>query len=87
MTNLFFSTLPNEYEKAFKDEIWGCYKYIGIPIETLYSMPIQDRKYFIQRHNADNKAEQERHNETTNTNERTFSGEMINSFAELEQKK
>lgn len=87
MTNLFFSTLPNEYEKAFKDEIWGCYKYIGIPIETLYSMPIQDRKYFIQRHNADNKAEQERYNETTNTNERTFSGEMINSFAELEQKK
>lgn len=51
MTNLFFSTLPNEYERIFKEELWGCFKYIGIPMETLMNMPIADRKYYIMLHN------------------------------------
>lgn len=49
------------------------------------SMPIQDRKYFIQRHNLENKMENEAN--SMKSNERTYSGEMINSFAELEQQK
>lgn len=51
MTNLFFSTLPNEYERIFKEELWGCFKYIGIPMETLMNMPISDRKFYIMMHN------------------------------------
>ena len=53
LTSLFFSTLPSNYEKNFKEEIWGCFKYIGIPIETVMNMPVQNRKYFISRHNHD----------------------------------
>jgi hypothetical protein len=48
---MFFSILPNEYERQLKEEIWGCFKYIGIPMETLMNMPISDRKYYIMLHN------------------------------------
>jgi hypothetical protein len=51
LTNLFFSTLPNEYERIFKEELWGCFKYIGIPMDTLMNMPIADRKFYIMLHN------------------------------------
>lgn len=85
MTNLFFSILPNEYELAFKEEIWGCCKYIGLPYDTVMSMPIQDRKFYIMKHNE----EQEKHNQTHNANNNTstFTGDTINRFAELEQQK
>jgi hypothetical protein len=43
--------LPNEFEKTFKEEIWGCFKYIGIPMDTLMNMPVADRKYYIMLHN------------------------------------
>ena len=36
-----------------KEELWGCFKYIGIPFETLEKMPIRDRKYYILRHNSE----------------------------------
>ena len=51
LTNLFFSTLPSEYEKSFKEEIWGCFKYVGIPMDVLMNMPIADRRYYIMMHN------------------------------------
>ena len=48
---MFFSTLPSEYEKSFKEEIWGCFKYVGIPMDVLMNMPIADRRYYIMMHN------------------------------------
>ena len=51
LTNLFFSTLPSEYEKTFKEEIWGCFKYVGIPMDVLMTMPIADRRFYITMHN------------------------------------
>ena len=57
-TSLFFSTLPSEYERAFKEELWGCFKYIGIPFETLMNMPVADRKYYIMMHNNKDKERQ-----------------------------
>lgn len=66
MTNLFFSTLPNEYERIFKEELWGCFKYIGIPMETLMNMPIADRKYYIMLHNkTEGNSNNETHQEST----------------------
>ena len=50
---MFFSISPNDYSEALLDEIYGCFKYIGIPIDTVMNMPIQTRKYFISRHNHD----------------------------------
>ena len=48
--------LPSDYERILKDEIWGMFKHIGIPIETVMSMPIQDRRYYIQKHNYEQEA-------------------------------
>jgi hypothetical protein len=50
---MFFSISPNEYAEALLDEIYGCFKYIGIPIDTVMNMPVQNRKYFISKHNYD----------------------------------
>ena len=50
---MFFSISPSDYANALLDEIYGCFKYIGIPIDTVMNMPVQNRKYFISRHNRD----------------------------------
>ena len=64
------------------DEIWGCFKYVGIPIETIYKMPTKNRKYFIQLHNGLMEKEnfkRRKKNMSTNTG--------INAFAKMEQDK
>lgn len=82
MTNLFFSISPSEFEASLKEEIWGCYKYIGIPIETIYSMPVHDRKFFIMKHNMDVKEENEK--TANNSNSGTITGEALNNYAAKE---
>lgn len=74
--------LPNNYERALKDEIYGCFKHIGIPIETVYNMPVQDRRYFILKHNEEQerrKQEHERENGSIRNN-----GDL-NAYAKNEQ--
>ena len=67
-----------------KDEIWGCFKYIGIPMETVMNMPIHDRKYFIRKHNE---AEANINNEKTgDKNVQTFEGSALNAYASVDQK-
>lgn len=85
LTNLFFSIYPIDYEKNLKEELWGCFKYIGIPMDTLMNMPIQDRRYYIQKHNED----QEGHKKGAEhaKNEHTIQGEALNTYAAMEQKK
>ena len=83
LTNTYFSILPNEFEKNLKDEIWGCFKYIGIPMDTIMNMPIQDRKYFIMKHNAD---EEELKQEIEGGGEmHTIEGEALNTYAKITQ--
>lgn len=50
---MFFSISSKEYANSLLDEIYGCFKYIGIPIDTVMKMPTQVRKYFISRHNRE----------------------------------
>lgn len=75
--------MPEQYERNLKEELWGCFKYIGIPWETLYNMPIQDRRFYIQKHNADQegiaKAHKQQQEGTT-----TYNGDL-NAFARTEQ--
>ena len=49
-------------------------------------MPIQDRKFFIQKHNIDSKREMEMM-ETNDVNTKTISGEALNKYAVKEQTK
>ena len=87
LTNTFFSTLPDDYEKRLKDEIYGCFKYIGIPIETVYHMPVQDRRYFIMRHNAEQEHLMQEQDAALNKlcPNQTRSTGNLNTYAKLEQ--
>jgi hypothetical protein len=77
---MFFSISPNEYADALLDEIYGCFKYIGIPIETVMNMPVQNRKYFISRHNKDC---DEMNNKHSNDKSSTFTGEATTKYSEI----
>ena len=72
------------FELSFWDEIYGCVKYIGIPYDTVMSMPVQDRKVWIQKHNIEAK-KTSGPPENARMGEGSISGEMINGFAKNEQ--
>lgn len=77
-TILFSSISPN-YEQTLKDELFGCFKYIGIPFDILDKMPTRDRKYYIMKHNN----EMEKHkNEDSGSAHTTDAIEM---YTELHQ--
>lgn len=76
--------LPSDYERILKDEIWGMFKHIGIPMETVMSMPIQDRRYYIQKHNHEQEAHATAETQSKNSGTNKISGD-INEFARMEQ--
>lgn len=83
LTSIFFSTFPKDYERRLKDEIWGCFKYIGIPMDTIMSMPIQDRKYYILKHNEEQGNLQRDMGDRKNSIE--LYGESLNRYADIAQ--
>ena len=80
LTNIYFSTLPSEYEETLNQEIWGCFKQIGIPYDTVMHMPMRTRKDLIRRHNKDYEEATKSRGEKTST----VTGEMINQFAMMD---
>lgn len=75
---LFSLTSPNQ-ERDLKDELFGCFKHIGIPFDILDKMPIRDRKFYIAKHNGI----VEKENESQKGN--TIDGEMINKYTDMSQ--
>lgn len=73
---MLFSSISPNYERNLKDELFGCFKYIGIPFDILDRMPTRDRKFYIAKHNGI--MDEEKSRDTTKVN-----GEMINKFAEM----
>lgn len=53
----------------------------------IMKMPIQDRRALIQRHNREQEEIENRINNENNSTDRTYEGEMINTFAKLDQLK
>lgn len=47
---MLFST-SDESERNLKQELFGCFKHIGIPLDILYKMPTRDRRFYIFQHN------------------------------------
>lgn len=80
-TILFSSISPN-YERNLKDELYGCFKYIGIPFDILDRMPVRDRRFYISKHN--NVIETEA---SKASDQNKIGGESINAYAKLEQEK
>ena len=77
---ILFSSISNDYEFNLKNELYGCFKFIGIPLDILYKMPIRDRKFYIAKHNGIVDEENNRRNGNTKIN-----GEMINKFTDMSQ--
>lgn len=75
-----FSSISPDYEKNLKDELFGCFKYIGIPFDILNKMPIRDRKFYIAKHNG---VVDEEKNKTKGNS--IINGEMINKFTDFSQ--
>ena len=75
-----FSSISPDYERNLKDELYGCFKYIGIPFDILNKMPIRDRKFYIAKHNGI--VEDEKRKEQGDTRN---DGEMINKFTDYSQ--
>ena len=77
-TILFSSISPN-YERNLKEELYGCFKYIGIPFDILDKMPTRDRKFYIAKHNG--LVEEENAREKGNS----INGEALDGYTDLYQ--
>jgi hypothetical protein len=76
-----FSSISPDAEVNLKNELFNCFKYIGIPFNELYKMPTRDRKFYIKRYNdyVDNMNSQYEGNQTT------YNGD-ISAYTDIEQK-
>lgn len=53
--------------------------------DMIMKLPIQDRRSLIRKHNLEQDAIEKEYDKENNTNVRTYEGEALNTFAELEQ--
>lgn len=83
MISLFLSTSDKleDTEKKLWDELWGCKEYLRIPFDTLMTMPVYIRKFWILKHNEINSKQNTSGNNTSNS----VDGSTINTYAEIEQ--
>ena len=66
-----------------KEELFSCFKYVGIPFEELYSMPVRDRRYFIIKHNEYSERERNALEGKKEGNQTS----MIDGYTDIEQAK
>ena len=67
------------------DEIWGCFKHVGMSWDMIMKLPIQDRRTLIQKHNREQEAINNEIEGNNSPSNRTYEGEMIDTFAKMEQ--
>jgi hypothetical protein len=68
------------------DELWGCFKHIGMSWDMIMKLPIQDRRNLIYKHNIEQEeTNKENNNERGDSTTRYYEGESINTFARMEQ--
>ena len=73
----------------FWDEIYGCVNYLNLPYDTVMNLPVYVRKFWIKKHNRqveEEQAEMERAKAGQSAGD-FISGEGVNAFAEMEQRK
>ena len=68
-------------EKKLWDELWGCVNYLKIPYDTLMTMPVYIRKFWILKHNEVSS----QNNMPNGDKNNTIDGTAINSYAQMEQ--
>lgn len=85
MTNFYFLISPTDYAKNLMDEIWGCFKHVGMSWDMIMKLPIQDRRTLIRKHNIEQEQINNEYESHENSNTRYYEGESINTFARMEQ--
>ena len=69
-----------------QEELWGCFRHIGLPYDTLLKMPIQQRKFIIMKHNMEQEnIRQEYERQKVGANGQTMTGIGLNEYARMEQ--
>ncbi len=76
---ILFSSISTDYELNLKNELYACFKYIGIPFDILNKMTVRDRKFYIAKHN-NQVAEENKEKDNS-----TYSGSMLDKFTDLAQ--
>lgn len=84
LDQFIFSISLDKYEMDFWDEIWGCVKYIELPYDVVWNMPVYIRKLWIAKHNRENSPN---NNNQNNEGLDVVNSATINSYAALEQRK
>jgi hypothetical protein len=70
------------------DELWGCFKHVGMSWDMVMKLPIQDRRTLIHKHNLEQEEISREYESATGDNSSTsryYEGESINTFAKMEQ--
>ena len=68
------------------DEIWGCFKHVGMSWDMIMKLPIQDRRTLIHKHNLEQEQLNSEYEKSENGgNSRYYEGESINTFARMDQ--
>ena len=75
------NTVVSDSEKKLWDELWGCVNYLKIPFDTVMTMPVYIRKFWIIKHNEVNNQNNIHGNGKTNS----IDGAVINVYAQTEQ--
>ena len=85
LTNSFFSISPTEYYKNLLDEMWGCFKHVGMDYDMILRLPIQERRAFIRKHNMEADAAEREMNQSKGGSTQHLEGSAINEFARRSQ--
>jgi hypothetical protein len=67
------------------NEVWGCFKHVGMSWDMIMKLPIQDRRALIHKHNLEQEEINKEFDSETGNNTRYYEGESINTFARMEQ--
>jgi hypothetical protein len=67
------------------DEVWGCFKHVGMSWDMIMRLPIQDRRALIHKHNIEQEEINKEFDGEVGSETRYYEGESINTFARLEQ--
>lgn len=68
-------------DKNLWEELWGCVNYLKIPFETVMSMPVYIRKFWILKHNEATSQQ----NSGSGGKTASIDGQSINAYAQIEQ--
>ena len=86
LTNFYFSISPSDYYRNLLDEEWGCFKHVGMSWDMVMSLPIQERRALIHKHNVESEhIERDIEQSEKDGSVRTVEGSAINRYAEISQ--